>query len=266
MIHLSQLAIYPVKSCSQISLTQANISPFGLQMDRRWMVIDAKGQMITQRQQPRMCLIQTQLTQNQLILNAPEMPELCLSDKLVADSDIQATVWRDQCNAIDCGDEAAHWLSEFMQSSCRLVFFPDTEVRQCDTNFAKIGDKTAFSDGFPYLLIGQASLDELNQRLAQAIEMSRFRPNLVVTGSPAFAEDKWKKIRIGTVIFRVVKPCSRCMIPSINPHTAEKTAEPVKTLASFRQRDNNIYFGQNLVAENSGSLQLDMPVEILESE
>lgn len=262
MMQLSQLAIYPVKSCSQIQLQQAQLSPFGLPMDRRWMVIDEKGYMVTQRQQPRMCLIQVGLDGERLQLNAPGMPE-----RLIERHDhtpVAATVWKDTCHAEDCGDDAAHWLSEFLQIPVRLAFFPEQEIRQCDLKYAKQGDITAFSDGFPYLLISQPSLDDLNSRLRQPVEMKRFRPNLVISGCEPFAEDQWKRIRIGDVSFRLVKPCSRCVIPSIDPATAEKSAEPTKTLATYRRKDNRIFFGQNVVAEGTGRLELGMPVEVLE--
>ncbi len=263
MIQLTQLAIYPIKSCSQISLKQSEISPFGLAMDRRWMLIDENGQMLTQRKLARMCLIDSQLDDDSLILNAPGMPSLTVSPSVTANV-LKATVWEDTCSSLDCGDQAAVWLSDFLQHKARLVYFPENEIRQCDENYAQKGDITAFSDGFPYLLISQASLEDLNSRLDQAIEMKRFRPNLVVSGNSAFAEDQWKRIRIGEVIFRVVKPCSRCVIPSIDPDTAEKSAEPVKTLASYRKTGNKVFFGQNLIAENSGHLMLGMDVEILE--
>lgn len=266
MISLSQLAIYPIKSTAQVSLNQTQISPFGLAMDRRWMLIDEQGIMLTQRKFARMCLIQSHFEADSLIVNAPDMPSL----NIAADNGItriQAKVWADNCNALDCGDKAATWFSDFLNTPARLVFFPADEIRQVDLNFAKAGNITAFSDGFPYLLISQASLDDLNTRLSQPVTMTRFRPNLVVQDSLAFAEDNWKKIRIGNIIFNVVKPCSRCVIPSINPQTAEKTAHVVKTLSHYRMRDNKIYFGQNLIAEGTGKfgeLSVGMEVEILE--
>ena len=158
----------------------------------------------------------------------------------------------------------SNWFSSFLNTPARLVYFPDDEQRQVDLDYAQAGDVTAFSDGFPYLLISQASLDDLNSRLQAPVEMNRFRTNLVVTGNKAFAEDQWKRMRIGNIEFELVKPCSRCTIPSIDPLTAAKTAEPVKTLASYRLRENKIFFGQNLIARGSGLLELGMPVEILE--
>lgn len=263
MIKLSEIAIYPLKSTAQLSLSEAQTGPFGFDMDRRWMLIDKAGMMLTQRKHPRMCLIQAQPAAKQLQFNAPDMPQLMLPRQTSAGL-VKATVWDDTCNAYDCGEPAAEWFSAFLNTPVRLVEFPENEVRQVDLEYANKGDITAFSDGFPYLLISQASLDDLNQRLPTAVEMKRFRPNLVVQGNSAFEEDSWKKIRIGEVIFRLVKPCSRCSIPSIDPQTAERSAEVVRTLAEYRMQGNKILFGQNLIAENSGKLQTGMTVEILQ--
>lgn len=265
MIKLSELSIYPLKSCAGISLTQASLSPFGLESDRRWMLVDSLGEMLTQRKLARMCLIQSQLNKDNLTLSAADMPDLnvpLVSNSVITNT--QATVWEDTCNAYDYGEEAAIWFSRFLNTPARLVYFPDDEFRQVDLSYARQGDKTAFSDGFPYLLISQASLDDLNSRLDTPVEMKRFRPNLVVSGCDAYAEDEWKRIRIGTIEFRLVKSCSRCVIPSINPATAEKTADPIRTLARYRMKEKNIYFGQNLIAEGTGTIELGMPVQILE--
>ena len=261
-IKVSELNIYPVKSLRQITLNKSRLDTFGLQHDRRWMVVDNKGYMITQRQQARMCIIQPALHVNGIELTAQGMNSIVVeypeSNEIIA-----ATVWNDDCQVRDAGDEAAQWLSDFLSVDCRLVYFPDDEIRQVDINYANEGDRTAFSDGFPLLLTSQASLDDLNRRLATAIPMKRFRPNLVVTGCNAFAEDKWNKIRIGDIIFRVVKPCSRCIIPNINIETAKKSNEPARTLATYRKTGNNIFFGQNVIAESEGELSIGMPVEII---
>ena len=263
MIKLSEIAIYPIKSTAQLSLPEAQMGPFGFDMDRRWMLIDEAGTMLTQRKHPRMCLIHAQPEGNQLLVGAAGMPPLNVARQNTSNL-IKATVWDDTCNAYDCGKEAADWFSSFLNTPVRLVEFPENEIRQVDLQYANKGDKTAFSDGFPYLLISQASLDDLNQRLQTAVEMKRFRPNLVVQGNAAFEEDNWKKIRIGSVIFRLVKPCSRCSIPSIDPQTAERSAEVVRTLAEYRMQDNKILFGQNLIAESTGKLQPGMEIEVLE--
>ena len=262
MITLSELAIYPIKSTAQIQLNKANIGPFGLEMDRRWMLVDENGVMLTQREHAKMCLIQCVLANDGLSVNAANMPDLEIPAPAPS-SMVKATVWEDTCNAYDCGDKAASWFSECLNTTTRLVYFPEDERRQVDLTYAKQGDITAFSDGFPYLLISQASLDDLNSRLDTAVEMKRFRPNIVITGTEAFAEDTWKKIRIGDTTFDIVKPCSRCVIPTIDLETGEKGVEPIKTLAGYRMRDSKIYFGQNIIAEGEGHIEVGMPVEVL---
>lgn len=263
---LSQLMIYPVKSCAGINLQTAHTSPFGLQYDRRWMLVDKDGVMLTQRQHPRMCLIQPTLDNGQLTLDAPGMDQLHVTQGTAT---LSVSVWEDQCRALDCGDQAAAWLSEYMGLSTRLVYFPEDEIRQVDLSYAQPGDITAFSDGFPYLLISQASLDALNSRLQAPVEMRRFRPNLVVEGCEAFAEDQWQSLLIGDLQFSVVKPCGRCVIPSIDPNTAEKNPEVVRTLASFRKTGKQVLFGQNLTANvigsGSGTLHTGMAVSLIDN-
>ncbi|MGD8484604.1 MAG: MOSC domain-containing protein [Thioalkalispiraceae bacterium] len=268
-LRLTQLNIYPVKSMRQIAVTRSRLEAFGLQNDRRWMVIDEDHRMITQRQHARLCLVQPSLSGQAIQLSAAGYPDLMVSQPSDEAGKITVSIWNDHCQAYDAGDEAAHWLSEFLSLPCRLVYFPDDEFRQLDLNFARPGEKTAFSDGFPLLLISQASLDDLNQRLAPnehgPLSMSRFRPNLVVAGCEPYAEDSWKKVRIGDMALRIVKPCSRCVIPNIDIETARIEKEPARTLASYRKRDNKVFFGQNVIAEQEGELTIDMPVEIIET-
>ena len=263
IIKLHELVIYPVKSFGPIVFTSSNIDAFGLKNDRRWMVVNDDQQMQTQRQHSRMCLIQVSLEEHGILLSAPDMPELLIQRP---DSSVtrRVTVWRDSCNAHDAGDAAAHWISQFLQTSSRLVYFPDDEHRQVDPDFANAEDKTAFSDGFPILLTSLASLADLNSKMSSPIGMQRFRPNIVVSGNAAYAEDNWKRIRIGDLDFRVVKPCSRCVIPSIDPQTGLRGDEPTQALIKHRKSDNKVFFGQNLIPDNTGTLSVGMPVEILE--
>ena len=262
-LSVSQLAIYPVKSLAQIPLEQAFVDKLGLQNDRRWMVVDSTGKMVTQRQIARMCLIhQRLLSPGTLELQAPGMPDISVA-KPTSLTTCKVQVWDDICNAIDCGDTIASWLEQFLGIKCRLVYFPDTEVRSLDQSYAHPEDQTAFSDGFPILIISQASLDDLNDRLDQPVSMARFRPNIVIDGCEAYAEDNWKRIEIGDLRLRVVKPCSRCVIPTIDLNTAQKSSEPLKTLASYRSRDNKVFFGQNAIPDGSGSIEPGMRVKIL---
>lgn len=267
-VYVSELAIYPVKSLAQIVLSESRVDNFGLENDRRWMLVDHQGHFITQRQQSRMCLIQVKLLNvksqlNGIELSAPQMPPLVVAVPSTRKS-VLVTIWHDQCHVVDCGREVSEWLSEFLSVKCKLVFFTEDDIRQVDQSFAKPGDLTTFSDGFPLLLISQASLENLNSKLETAVPMKRFRPNLVVCGCNAFEEDNWKQLRIGDLLLRVVKPCSRCVIPSINTDTGERGSEPTKTLLTFRKRDSKIFFGQNVIANSPGHISVGDLVEILD--
>lgn len=262
-ILVSGLSIYPVKSCRGIKLNSSELGSFGLENDRRWMVVDEHGVMLTQRKIAEMSLIQVELTDFGIILEKPLMHSLSVTIPS-AKNRIAVKVWKDHCQAFDAGDEAAKWLSAALSVKCRLAYFPDDEFRQVDLTYANKGEKTAFSDGFPLLLISQASLDDLNTRLSVPVVMERFRPNIIISGCQPFEEDKWKSIRIGGIIFRIVKPCSRCIIPNINIETAEREKEPIKTLSSYRKRENKIFFGQNIIANSLGKIDVGMTVELIE--
>ncbi len=264
---ISELAIYPVKSMRQIQLQKSELQFGGLKHDRRWMVVDDKGVMVTQRQVARLCLIQSELLNPKvdcsLKITAVNMPAIKVNmpDGSVARKVI---VWEDECNAYDAGNEVAKWLSEFLNIECRLVYFPDDETRIVDQTYAQPNDQTVFSDGFPILLTTQASLNDLNSRLNEVIPMARFRPNIVVSGCEAFAEDRWKMLKAGDIFLRIVKPCSRCVIPSIDIASAERGSEPTKTLITYRKHDHKIIFGQNVIADGSGIIETGMPVEVIE--
>ena len=263
---VSELAIYPVKSFARIQIPVTRVNLSGLNHDRRWMVTDLDGKFLTQRQLPRMCLIKPELGPDAgLVLNAPGKKEINVQIPSPDTTPRPVQVWGDTCNALDCGDSAAKWLAEFLETECRLVYFPGNEVRQVDQQYANPGDHTAFADGFPILMTTLSSLDDLNSRLDQPVAMRRFRPNMVIGGrTNPFEEDDWKRIRIGEVTFRIVKPCSRCIIPNIDPDTGIIGKEPAKTLAEYRKWNNKVHFGQNVIADNEGLIEIGMPVEILE--
>ena len=261
-IIISELAIYPVKSMRQVPLEKAAIDMGGLKNDRRWMVVDADGRMITQRQQSRLSLIQPELIDGGIVLHVSGQSDLKVS--VPTGNTLIVSIWSDNCSVCDAGDEAAQWLCQFLGVVCRLVYFPDGEVRVVDQSYAQQGDHTAFSDGFPVLLISQASLDDLNGRMKDPVPMARFRPNIVVSGCDAFAEDDWQQLQIGELNLRIVKPCCRCVIPSIDIETGERSQnhEPTKTLSTYRRRDNKILFGQNVVIDGEGELETGMTVNI----
>ncbi len=261
---LSGLMIYPVKSLAAIELNLSEVDRLGLRHDRRWMVVNAAGKFLSQRELPQMALIRQTLSADGLTLSTDGKPDLHLPITPRETSRIEVAVWHDHIQAIPCGSRADNWLSDALGQSCRLVYFPDGEERQVDPEYAESQDRTAFSDGFPLLLISEASLEDLNARLEQKLPMSRFRPNLIVRGCNAYAEDNWHRIRIGELDCRVVKPCSRCTITTVDPKTAQRGPEPLKTLAGYRRQGNKVFFGQNLLHNGPGFLEVGMRVEILD--
>lgn len=260
---LGNLYRYPVKSCRGENLSSMSVVERGLAFDRHWMLVNEQGRFLSQRELPRMALITPTLTDSGLLLHAPGMFELEVQPDSLAQIEVQ--IWRDSCNAQLMSARADQWLRDFLGQPCRLVYLPGGQRRQVDQAYAGSEDQVGFADGFPFLLISRASLDDLNQRMGLSLPMTRFRPNLVIEGCDAYAEDKWKRIRIGQLEFRVVKPCSRCVIPTVNPETGEREGnEPLKTLMSYRKQGNNVYFGQNLLHDGQGKLEAGMAVEVLE--
>lgn len=264
-IKLSAIHIYPVKSLSGLDLTQAKLDGFGLVDDRRWMVVDPEGRFLSQRSLPRMALIQVSVDDFGISLSAPEISPLRVSRPNPRDPRVEVEVWRDRCEATPVGQDADAWLSQFLGVECQLVHMADDVRRQVDQRYANPQHHTSFADGFPLLLISEASLDDLNSRLSEPVTMKRFRPNLVVSGCSPYAEDQWSTIKIGSMVLQLVKPCSRCAITTVDPLTGTKGREPLVTLARYRRRGNQVYFGQNLLHDQPGELRVGMPVEIVES-
>ncbi|GAB5029618.1 mosc domain protein [Nannochloropsis oceanica] len=256
------LYVYPVKSCKGIEVQASLVEARGLMLDRLWMVTTSTGTFRTQRQIPKMALIQPNLPSSlsaPLELNAPDMPT-CVVPVWTTGKQVRVRVWDDHCQGYDQGDEVAQWLSTFLEEEdLRLVRIDDKERRQVELAFAPRGSITGFADGFPFLLANQSSLDDLNDRLPTPIPMARFRPNIVVGGPAAFDEDKWDKIAIGDIRLRVVKPCSRCKIPNTDQETAEVAKEPAETLKKFRTGailgigyggKDEFYFAENLIHDS----------------
>ncbi len=271
---LSELYLYPVKSLAGIEVAAWDLDAFGLRFDRRWMVVTPLGQFMTQREFPQMALVQPELIWQE----GTKMPQLRLKHPRLGAIEVpavpqdafrmQVTIWHDQVEAVPVSESVDTWLTQAIGTPCRLVFFPEDVLRQVDPAYAHAGERTAFADGFPLLLIGQGSLDDLNLRLQAnnhaPVPMRRFRPNLVVAGALPYAEDGWRKIAIGGIPLRVVKPCSRCAITTVDPKTGQFSGkEPLATLATYRKHGGKVYFGQNLVHEGQERLQTGMPVVVL---
>ncbi len=270
---LSGLRVYPVKSAAGIRVERAEVVSTGLRYDRRWMVVDAGGTFLTQREEPRLALVRTALEDDVLVLTAPGAGRLALPLDEAADPDAgrglrEVRVWGEAVRAQAASPDAAAWISGHLGREADIVRFPDAAERPVDPDFAREGDRVAFADGYPFLLIGEASLEDLNRRLGAPLPVERFRPNLVVRGTAPFAEDGWRRIRIGGVTFRVVKACVRCAITTVDQETAAVGKEPLRTLATFRRvggpRSGKVAFGQNLLHDGVGALRVGEELEVLE--
>lgn len=255
---------YPIKSCRGTSLDVAVIGPRGIAADRQWMVVDAAGDFLTQRELPRMALVSPRVGGGLLEVSAPDMPPLTMPVGATGQR-IDVTIWKDRCVAVDQGPDAAAWFTSFLEVPCRLVRIADDTVRQADREYARPDDQVGFADGFPFLLTSRASLADLNHRLAAPLPMNRFRPNIVIDGVAPFEEDQWKRIRIGGITFGVLKPCARCVTTTVDQHTAERSHEPLRTLATFRHvPGRGVMFGQNLVHDRTGVVNVGAEVDVLE--
>jgi MOSC domain-containing protein len=255
-LRLTGLVIYPIKSARGIPLDESPVDEFGLRYDRRWMVVNPSGEFLSQRTHPRLALIAPQIEGELLRITAPEMPSLELPLRPTDTVRSRVAVWGDICPASWLGENAAGWFSEFLACSCSLVHMADAVVRPADPAFAPTDTRVSFADGFPFLLISEESLADLNRRLAEPLPMNRFRPNLIVAGAEPYAEDRWHSVEIGAIPMRVVKPCGRCVVTTTDQSTGERGKEPLRTLATYRRQGGEVMFGQNVLHERPGRLRV----------
>jgi uncharacterized protein len=264
-MRITELYVHPLKGAAPVPVDAAALDAFGLQYDRRWMIVDAAGEFLTQRNQPLLALLGTGLEPDALVLRSQRAGEARLPLRPEAGPGLRVRVWDDEVDAIDAGEVAAAFISAHLGTAARVVHMPDTSVRQVDPDYAEPGDRVGFADAFPLLVITQESLDELNHRLAEPVPMLRFRPNIVVAGSAPHAEDEWRRIRLGTVSCDVVKPCARCAVTTIDAATATSGPEPLRTLATYRRWNGKVWFGQNVLHRGGGVLHIGDRVEVLET-
>jgi hypothetical protein len=263
-LELASITIYPVKSCAGLVQQRARVEPRGLAHDRRWMVVDPGGRFLTGRQLPRLTLLRAHTDGQTLWLDAPGLPGLRIETPRPGGERLRVGVWKDAVDAACAGAQADAWLGEMLGQPVRLVHMDEAALRPIDAAYAVPGDQVSFADGFPLLLIGQASLDALNERLSLPVPMIRFRPNLVVRGAAAHAEDGWRRIRVDGVPFDVVKPCTRCVFTTVDPETGtfDAAREPLRTLGTYRRTAQGITFGQNLIARGLGELRAGARIEV----
>ena len=262
MLKVSELYIYPIKSMAGIKLNHAEVTDRGFKYDRRWMLIDENNRFISQREVARMALLKVVIEDNGLkvIFNETSIRiPFFIENKEI----IKVEIWDDTCVAQLIDKNIDQWFSDVLDIKCRLVYMPDESLRTTDPRYAPEGAVTSLADAYPFLLIGQASLDDLNTRLDAAIPMDRFRPNIVITGSQPYQEDVIGRLTINGIDFFGVKLCARCNIPTIDQQTAKAGKEPSKTMARYRLKNNKIYFGQNLIHSGTGVISIGDEVNVL---
>jgi hypothetical protein len=256
---IAALFVYPVKSCRGIAVSAARLTERGLARDREWMIVDADGRFVTQREVPRLALVAPALSDTMLQLAAPGMAPLAIPLEWTG-TPRSVTVWRDTLPAFDQGHAAATWLSAWVGHPVRLVRFDPEFRRQCNPAFAGPGGAhTAFADAYPLLVLSEASLADLNRRLDQPLPVDRFRPNLLLSGIEPYDEDYIGELSIGAATLTLVKPCTRCQITTTDQATAQVGAEPLATLARYRQNTmlGSVTFGMNAVVTAGAGVSME---------
>jgi uncharacterized protein YcbX len=252
---LGSIHVYPIKSLGGYATAEARLTDRGLEHDRRWMLVDDAGTFQTQRDLGTMACLHTAPSGDGFrVMDTRDGSTLELPWTIRKGADQRAVVWSDAVRTLRGEEVWDLWFSERLQRSLHLVYMPDAAKRRTDGRYAK--GLTSLSDGFPYLIVSQASLDDLNARLDSPIPMDRFRPNLVIGGGAAFQEDGWTMIRIGDVAFNLVKPCARCVVVTTDQRTGARGKEPLRTLASFRSHGNKVMFGMNAVGDADGMVRV----------
>lgn len=270
---LSSLSLYPVKSLGGTAPVEADVEPWGLAGDRRWALATREGARLSQREQPRLALAAAApLPGGGVRLTAPGRGPLEAAVPEPSGESVELSFPSERVRATPAGPVADAWLSGYLEADVRLMYLDAPERRRpIDPRYARPGETVSLADGFPLLLTSVSSLNALNSLIAQGdhpdegpLPMDRFRPNVVVSGTPPWAEDDWRRVRIGEVSFRVVKPCGRCVVTTTDQLTAERGKEPLRTLARHRRFGDQLVFGQNLIPEHTGRVRSGDPVEILE--
>lgn len=266
---LASIHIYPLKAARGVDLRESLVERWGLAGDRRWLLVDKAGRFISQREETAMARVTVRHSDRGLTVSAAGCQPLFVPAPSGGFAEmLDVTVWRSTVMAAAAGKAADTWFSEFLGRGVRLVYLDDPTRRAVNPEFGSDGDVVSFADGYPLLLTSTASLGELCSWLTedgdQPVPMSRFRPSVVVAGSGPWAEDGWRRIRIGAVSFRVVKPCGRCTVTTIDQVTGEVGRQPLKMLGRRRLIGNDLVFGQNMIPEAPGTIRVGDQVEILE--
>jgi uncharacterized protein len=273
MLKLSEIYIYPIKPLGGIRIEKANITSRGLENDRRFMLVDANGRFLSQREYPQLAIFQTEIEGDFLKItnkNNGDSLKILLQYSLIQTGyaprhhSLIVQIWDDTTTAIEVNQEASQWFTQALGIPTRLVYMHEESQRKTDAQYALTGEEiTSFSDGYPILIVGQSSLNDLNNRLGNPVNINRFRPNFVFTNGEPFEEDAWHEFTVGDVRFFGVKPCARCIMTTINQETGEKSGkEPLLTLNKYRKAGNKILFGQNVLISQLGSVKIGDSIEV----
>ncbi|MDQ3101760.1 MAG: MOSC domain-containing protein [Bacteroidota bacterium] len=266
-LSLASIHIHPIKSLGGFSIEEGRITDRGLEGDRRWIMVDETGVFLSQREAPEMACLHTSPSYGGFtVSDLRNGRSISIPWQIDQGEKVRVSVWSDKVNALHQGD-LDQWFSEALDRNVRLVFMPVQSKRRTDGRYAK--SLNSFSDGFPYLIVSQASLDDLNEKLARSgssgamqIPMDRFRPNFVIAGGEAFQEDQWRSISIGEIGFELVKPCARCVIVTTDQQTGKREKEPLRTLSTYRSKGNKVLFAMNAVAHGEGTIRRGDPIEV----
>lgn len=264
-MEISALFIYPIKSLGGVALRETMVESRGFEHDRRWVLADENNRFLSQRENNAMALIDVALEADGLLITdrKQKLAPILIQFQPQTTEQQLITVWDDAVQATRVSDAADAWFTSVLEQSARLFYQQDASIRLVDQNYATETDHTSFSDGYPILIAGEASLALLNEQCPEAIEMKRFRPNIVIKNTLPHEEDSLSIIEINDVVLEGVKPCARCVMTTINPITAEKTKEPLKTLMSYRKWNNKILFGENLLVKKGGKISVGDSIEVV---
>ncbi|NVK38259.1 MAG: MOSC domain-containing protein [Gammaproteobacteria bacterium] len=263
-MYISQLYQYPVKSLKGREMSSMEIDDFGPKWDRRWMLVDEKGRFVTQRQCPKMGQVGVTVLLDKVVFDfQQETQSLSLDQAQGSTTQKLVNVWDDAVLGNPVEHEVNQWLSDKLQRHVQLIFMPQATLRQVDTEFAQQGDRVSFADGFPFLILSEASIEFMSEKVGFELSPLRFRPNILVSGCEAFAEDAWKRIAIGDIEFEIVKPCSRCVIPTLDLATSEKQPEVMKALLAHRKQGKHVMMGQNAIHRQLGDITVGQEVKVL---
>jgi uncharacterized protein YcbX len=263
-ITVDRIIVYPIKSLAGVSVESAEVEPRGLRFDRRWMLVDSNGRFISQREFPALALTHVTIEPDGILVQAPGMPDLLVPYHLHSSDQVAVSVWNDNTSAYVVDTVSNSWFTDYLDTGVRLVVMSE-EIRRPDKSHYLPNDSLSFADGYPLMLVGQNSLNDLNSRLETPVKMNRFRPNIVTIGNNAYSEDRWTEINIGAENLRVVSSCSRCVMTTIHQSTGVRGTEPLKTLATFRLVDQKIFFGRNLIPVSTGWIHIGDEVEVLKA-